>query len=110
MVLPKFPWPRGDAVAALSSAVPAGSRLRVFRAVTVVDGSARDVDEGYAYVSVTGGGVVDVPALERLRRALPALAAARLQPLLQLAGAAHGEDAPYHYIVETHVLAESEAD
>ena len=66
-----------------------GVRLRVFAAV--------EEDETYVYVDGDAAGQPEVQARV-------------LHRTLDLAGASAGSDAPWHYIVETDVLPEAEAD
>lgn len=108
-LLVKFGWPQGDPVAALRAALadhPAAGDLRVFRAVAI--------DGGYAYVDVAVNVAGDDAPLallaDSLRRALPGAAVARLAAMARVEGASSGEAAPYHYVVETDVLPEREAD
>lgn len=104
-LLVKFRWPQGDPVAALSGALadhPAAGDLRVFRAVAA--------DEGYAYVDVAGDAAALASLADSLRGALPGAAVTRLAAMTRVEGASSGEAAPYHYIVETDVLPEREAD
>ena len=84
-LLVKFIWPDRDPVAALRAALGEDRELRVFRAV--------DTEEGCVYA---------VPIEEQ--------EAWRLSLLMDLPVASAGADAPYHYVVETDVLPEREAD
>jgi len=73
---------------------------------------ALESDECYLYHRVADEQPADEEAL--MRRALdvaaPAVAIARLDLLLDLPGASAGTPAPFHYVVETDVLPEHEAD
>jgi hypothetical protein len=73
---------------------------------------ALESDECYLYHRVADEQPADEEAL--MRRALdvaaPAVAIARLDLLLDLPGASAGTPAPFHYVVETDVLPEYEAD
>jgi len=74
--------------------------------------------EIYAYLFSREFGAVNTAALGRVAEragSLPALkdlrvSAARLQPVFDVPGASRGEAAPFHYVVETDVAAEHEAD
>ncbi|MFY1974168.1 hypothetical protein ACOTCQ_23035, partial [Achromobacter dolens] len=77
-----------------------GVRLRAFAAV--------EEDETYVYVDGDAGRQPEVQA--RLAELFPGAQARVLHLTLDLAGASAGSDAPWHYIVETDVLPEAEAD
>jgi len=100
-LLVKFIWPDRDPVAALRAALGEDRELRVFRAV--------DTEEGCVYA-------VPIEEQEAWRlgptvgAALPSATVSRLSLLMDLPGASAGADAPYHYVVETDVLPEREAD
>ncbi|MFY3138994.1 hypothetical protein ACOTFF_17220 [Achromobacter xylosoxidans] len=78
----------------------AGVRLRAFAAV--------EEEETYVYVEGDAGAQPEVQA--RLAERFPGAQARVLHRTLDLAGASAGADAPWHYIVETDVLPEAEAD
>jgi len=82
----------------------AGVSVRVYAALAL--------DESYVYCRVDGaGGDAALAAVHEQARALFPRAEARLLEALQrLDGASHGQDAPWHYIVETDVAPESEQD
>lgn len=79
---------------------------------------ALDGEETYLYLFSREPAAIDARVLSRvLERAgtLPGLggvtlAAAKLVPVFDVAGASRGEDAPFHYVVETNVISEHEAD
>lgn len=100
-LLAKFAWPGDGPVASLRSAL-AGRELTLVRAV--------ESDGTYAYVPLPA----DVEAAHSLpqlvRRAIPGAVLSRLTLLQDIAGASAGAQAPYHYVVETDVRAETEAD
>lgn len=70
--------------------------------------AALEEDETYVYLRGPGGSLSEVHA--RLAASFPGARARSLHRTLDLAGASAGEDAPWHYIVETDVLPEAEAD
>jgi hypothetical protein len=80
--------------------------------------AALDSGEIYAYLFSREFGAVNTAALGRVAEragSLPTLkdlgvSAARLHPVFDVPGASPGEAAPFHYIVETDVVAEHEAD
>lgn len=78
----------------------AGLRVRAFAAI--------EEDDTYVYVDGDTGGLPEVQA--RLAELFPGAQARVLHLTLDLAGASAGADAPWHYIVETDVLPEAEAD
>ena len=105
VLLVKFRWTERDPVAALRDLLagrPVARELSVFRAV--------DADEGYAYVDVGGDDAALAQLAASLQEALPGATFARLAAMIGIAGASSGETAPWHYVVETDVLPEREAD
>ncbi|HET7200125.1 MAG TPA: hypothetical protein VFI80_04850 [Burkholderiales bacterium] len=80
--------------------------------------AALEGDETYLYLFSREAGAIDAGVLSRVvERAgsLPGLgsaglSAAKLVPVFDVAGASRGEDAPFHYVVETDVAPEHEAD
>jgi hypothetical protein len=80
----------------------AGRSLTLVRAVAS--------DETYAYIELPADREEAHSLVRLVRSALPGAALARLALLQDLAGASAGEAAPYHYVVETDVRPESEAD
>jgi len=69
--------------------------------------AALDVEDTYVYVR--GEGIL--PEIQaRVAELLPGAHARVLHRTLDLPGASAGHDAPWHYIVETDVLPEAEAD
>ena len=102
LLFAKFPWPKRDPVAALRTRLHDHCELRVFRAL--------EADEGCVY-AVPSAGQEEIRWIEdAMRDALATATTSRLALLMDLAGASAGEAAPYHYVVETDVLAEREAD
>ena len=81
----RFAWPDASSV---STAL--GPDLRLYR--------SEDDSEGCAYLDGTRS------------RPLLAVPLVRLHPLQDVPGAAHGGDAPWHYVVATDVMAEHEDD
>lgn len=77
-----------------------GMRVRAFAAI--------DEDDTYVYVDGDTRGLPEVQA--RLAELFPGAHARVLHATLDLAGASAGADAPWHYIVETDVVPEAEAD
>ena len=69
--------------------------------------SALEVEETYVYVQGAGA-LPEVQA--RLGELLPGAHARVLHLTLDLPGASAGQEAPWHYIVETDVLPEAETD
>jgi hypothetical protein len=77
-----------------------------------------EVSEGYAYLFSREPGAVTGAVLARVAesaRGVPIfkglqISAVRLQPIFDSPGASPGESAPFHYIVETDVVPEHEAD
>ena len=100
-LLVQFTWLDCDPVEALRAALGEDRDLRVFRAV--------DTQEGCAYAAPS-----EEQEAWRLGQtagvALPRATVSRLSLLMDLPGAAAGTEAPYHYVVETDVMAECEAD
>ena len=88
------------------------------RAASVSAHAAIEVDETYLYLLSPQPAAIDAPAVSSAlgrARGLPALkraaiAAARLLPVFDVPGPSRGEDAPFHYVVETDVVPEHEAD
>ena len=96
LLLWTFGW-RDDAVARLTAVLAPGAL--VYRAV--------DSDEGYAYLAAPE----DFARLDvAVRTAIPGAKLSQLALLVELAGASAGEAAPFHYVVETDVVEEHEAD
>ena len=92
----KFGW-RDDAVARLMALLAA--EARVYRAV--------ESDDAYACLAAPE----DFARLDvAVRTLVPDAKLARLALLVEVGGASAGEAAPFHYVVETDVLAEREAD
>jgi hypothetical protein len=79
-----------------------GSGCDVFRAI--------DTAEGCAYVALPSDQPLQSLLASATRRALPGATLSRLVLLMDLPGASAGEAAPYHYVVETDVMADREAD
>ena len=100
-VLVKYIWSDRDPLEALRAALGGERELRVFHAV--------DTGEGCAYAAP-----IEEQEACRLRQtvgaALPRATVSRLSLLTDLPGASVGTEAPYHYVVETDVLTECEAD
>jgi hypothetical protein len=80
--------------------------------------AALEGNESYAYLFSREPGAITPAVLARVAeraRGMPNLRgvqinAARLQPVFDAAGTSRSEPAPFHYIVETDVVAEHEAD
>jgi hypothetical protein len=70
--------------------------------------AALDEEETYVYLRGPAGRQPEIQA--RLAESFPGARARILHLTLDLAGASAGEDAPWHYVVETDVLPEAEAD
>ena len=109
VLLVKFPGRGHDPVAVLCDLLaghPAARGLRAYRAV--------ELGAGCAYVDVAGdeaaGARLAASLQADLGRALPGAMLTRLAALACVPGASSGEAAPYHYVVETDVLPEHEAD
>jgi len=87
-------------------------------AETVAAHAAVKAEEIYAYLfsrepaAITAAVLVEVAGAARALPSLRALhiGAARLLPVFDVPGASRGETAPFHYVVETDVIAEHEAD
>src|SRR6267142_4928074 len=94
------------------------ARKRMPLAESAAAHAALDLEETYLYVFSREPGAIDSAVLSGLLEGaagLPELkgvkvAAAKLLPLFDVAGASHGEAAPFHYVVEMDVVAEHEAD
>jgi hypothetical protein len=76
--------------------------VEVFRAI--------DGDEGYAYLTLAADAASPPACVAAVRAAWPGATIAFLAPLLDIAGAARGRAAPFHYVVETDVLPDREDD
>ena len=100
-LLVKFSWLDCDPVEALRAALGEDRELHVFRAV--------DMEEGCAYAAPVEGQEAWRPG-PTVGAGLPSATVSRLSLLMDLPGASAGADAPYHYVVETDVLPEREAD
>jgi hypothetical protein len=80
--------------------------------------AAIEVDEGYAYLFSREPGAITAAVLARVAESAHSvpnfrglqIGVARLQPVFDSPGASRGEAAPFHYIVETDVVPEHEAD
>jgi hypothetical protein len=80
--------------------------------------AALESNEGYAYLFSREPGAITAAVIARVAERARGLAdlgglqldAARLQPVFDAPGASRGEAAPFHYVVETDVAAEHEAD
>lgn len=70
--------------------------------------AALEEDETYVYLRGPAENQPEIQA--RLAESFPGARARVLRLTLDLAGASAGEDAPWHYVVETDVLPEAEAD
>ncbi len=70
--------------------------------------AAVEEDETYVYLRGPAGALPEAQA--RLAESFPGARSRVLHQTLDLAGASAGQDAPWHYIVETDVLPEAEAD
>lgn len=68
------------------------------------------VEEDETYIYLRGPAAVLTEVRARLAEHFPALRVRVLNRTLELAGASAGQDAPWHYIVETDVRPEAEAD
>jgi hypothetical protein len=87
-------------------------------AESVTAHAAVEAQEIYAYLFSREPGAITAAVLESVAggaRALPnfnslQVGAVRLQPVFDTPGASRGEAAPFHYVVETDVIAEHEAD
>jgi len=96
----RFDEPRGRDLAQTLTQGLEGVRAAAYAAV--------DEDETYVYLHGPAASLPEV--LARLAESFPGARARVLHPTLELAGASAGQDAPWHYIVETDVLPEAEAD
>lgn len=96
----RFDEPRGRDLAQTLTQGLEGVRAAAYAAV--------DEDETYVYLHGPAASLPEV--LARLAESFPGAGARVLHPTLELAGASAGQDAPWHYIVETDVLPEAEAD
>jgi hypothetical protein len=99
-LLAKFAWQAGDPTQPLRAVL--GRQIDVFRAI--------EGKEGYAYIALPGNPVAEHSIPHAVRSVIPSATLSRLVLLMDLPGASAGEDAPYHYVVETDVTAEAEAD
>ena len=80
--------------------------------------AALELEETYLYLFSREPGAITAAVLSTLVEAaagLPELkgvkiATAKLLPLFDVAGASHGEAAPFHYVVEMDIVPEHEAD
>jgi hypothetical protein len=87
-------------------------------AESVAAHAALEGHEGYLYLFSREPGAITAAVLERVAesaRSAPnfkglQISAARLKPIFDSPGASRGEAAPFHYIVETDVVPEHEAD
>lgn len=90
--------------------VPAAESIAAYAAV--------EADETYAYLYSREFGALSAALAahaSKRARSLPELkglrfGVARLEPVFDAPGASRGEAAPFHYVVETDVVAEHEAD
>lgn len=91
----RFVWPADAAADPLAALRAHGGVPQVWRAI--------DGDLAYAYLpaGMSRAALDDAPDGAELRR---------LIRTLEVPGASHGADAPFHYVVETDVLPEHEAD
>ena len=105
--------------------LPSDGRDALAQAIAAADadGAVRGLyralgaDEAYAYFldphasqGATAAPTRAPQALEALQSRWPQSAVVRLDPGLALDGASAGQRAPYHYVVETDVMPEHEAD
>lgn len=108
ILLIKFAWPASadptpalrDVLRTYEAAGASGFRLELYRGV--------EVDEGYGYASGDGDG--DGALRAAIAAALPGAQLVGLRLLQDRAGASHGQPVCWHYVVETDVLPEMEAD
>ena len=85
----------------------AGRLTQGLEGVSVNAFAAVDVEDTYVYVR----GAQALPEVQaRLAELTPGARVRVLHRTLELPGASAGQDAPWHYIVETDVLPEAEAD
>ena len=101
-VLARFPWPDRDPVAALNKELRGACEFVLFRRV--------DAGEGCAYFTRRSGKRDDSHLVGAVERVLPGVTVSHLVLLMDLAGASAGDLAPYHYVVETDVMPDREAD
>jgi hypothetical protein len=100
-LLAKFSWPDHDPTTALRSELQ-GNGCDVFRAI--------DTEDGCAYVALPSDQQQQSLFASAVRRALPGATLSHLILLMDLPGASADEVAPYHYVVETDVMADREAE
>jgi len=100
-LLAKFVWPNEAPVARLRAALDGG-------ALTLV--RALNADRAYAYIPLPADFGEASSLIERVHAALPAASLARLALVQDIDGASQGRPAPYRYVVETDVRAQSDAD
>lgn len=109
MVLAKFAWTKngkGGAAGGTAARIEAGTRSAGGKLLSLYRGL--DAEEGYAYIdanSSQGNGLRT--ALEAI---LDTISLVELDLIQEVAGASAGQSAPVHYVVETDVLPEAEAD
>jgi hypothetical protein len=80
--------------------------------------AALEGSEGYAYLFSREPGAITAAVIARVVESACSvpnfrglqISAVRLQPVFDAAGASRNEPAPFHYVVETDVVAEHEAD
>lgn len=116
VLLARFRWSAiPDPVAALHAALSDGLASaastaggRAIDASTLAVHRAVDADEGFAYLDRVEPEALAVVE-QRLHAALPDAALARLEPLLELVGSDPHAAASWHYVVETDVLPQMEA-
>jgi len=102
VLVARFRWPEGDWLDALRPLAAGDGELRAFRAI--------QTDEGRAYIALSAREPRARQIEEAVRGALADATLSRLALLMEIPGASAGESAPYHYVVETDVLPEHEAD
>jgi hypothetical protein len=72
---------------------------------------ALEGDDCYAYGTLVAGGAGPPATVEGLvADRIPGAAVSRLEPIIELPGAAASAPAPFHYVVETDVAPELETD
>ena len=98
----------GERIGAPRAAGIAGRLADGLPNVRVSAYAAVDEDETYLYIDGGEGTLPEVGA--RVAEQLPGASVRVLHRTLDLPGASSGQDAPWHYIVETDVLPEAEAD
>lgn len=96
----RFDEPRARDLARTLTQELEGLRVNAYAAV--------EEDETYVYLRGPAGALPEVQA--RLAESFPGARSRVLHQTLDLAGASAGQNAPWHYIVETDVLPEAEAD